>query len=358
MSFSKTLLLAGLLVPALVAGTAHAAEPGFYIGASGGQTQVDQNANEFGYNGPFNIKLDDDDTGWKAYVGYNFFPWLGVEGGYVDFGNVSKTVFTDQVDVDLSGWETFVVGTLPVGPVDLFIKAGAIDLRSELSVSNQGSDNSNDTQFAYGAGVAYNYGNWALRLEAEGYDDNEIYDFYFLSGGITYRFDFDKPAPVAAAPVAAAPAACADSDGDGVCDTDDLCPGTPPGTRVESMGCNCDYSLNLEFAFDSAVLTPGDMAQLDEIIPVLTNPKTGFIRGVIEGHTDSIGSVDYNLGLSQRRAQSVADYLQSKGVELAGRFAIEGFGKANPIASNDTEAGRAQNRRVVVRRTDCDKAAP
>ncbi|MEZ5572775.1 MAG: outer membrane beta-barrel protein [Halioglobus sp.] len=195
MSIRRIIMLVGLLAPMLVTGTSHAAEPGFYIGASGGQSELDQNANHFGYNGAYNIELNDNDTGWKAYLGYNFFPWLGVEGGYVDFGSFSQTVFADRVDADLSGWEGFLVGTMPVGPVDLFVKAGAINLKSEIDISNQGSANENDTQFAYGAGIAYNYGAWGLRLEAEGYDDNKIYDFYFLSGGITYHFGVSEPAP-------------------------------------------------------------------------------------------------------------------------------------------------------------------
>jgi outer membrane protein OmpA-like peptidoglycan-associated protein len=356
MSIRKTVVLASVLSSALLAGSIQAAEPGLYLGASGGQTWVDEDANNFGYNGPYNINLDDQDTGWKAYLGYNFLPWLGVEGGYVDFGGVSQTVFQDKVDADFTGVEAFVVGSLPVGPVDLFLKAGVIDLKTDLDVSNQGSDSQNDTQLAYGAGIAYTYGHWGLRLEAEGYDDNEPYDFFFLSGGITYHFGGDEPAPVA--PVAAvAPAACADEDGDGVCDTDDQCPGTPPGTRVGSMGCDCDYTLNLQFAFDSATLTPGDMAQLDALVPILTNPKVGFISGSIDGHTDSIGSEAYNLALSKRRAEAVASYLQSRGVDLGDRFAINGFGESDPVASNDTEEGRAQNRRVVLSRTDCDAAA-
>jgi outer membrane protein OmpA-like peptidoglycan-associated protein len=97
------------------------------------------------------------------------------------------------------------------------------------------------------------------------------------------------------------------------------------------------------------------MEQLDKLASILANPKVSSIEGAIEGHTDSIGSESYNLGLSQRRAQAVADYLQSQGVNLNGRFTVQGFGKADPIASNDTAEGRAQNRRVVVRRTDCGK---
>jgi OmpA-OmpF porin, OOP family len=256
------------------------------------------------------------------------------------------------------------VGTLPIGPVDLFAKVGAIGLTLDGKVNAggpsiaqyQNSGSENDTQLAYGVGAAYNFGagHWGLRVEAEGFDDNEVDDFYFLSAGITYRFFSDKvaPAPVAAAPIAA-PAKCSDTDGDGVCDTTDQCPNTPPGTRVGSMGCDCDYTLQLQFAFDSAKLSASDMAQLDKLVPVLNNPKLGFVAGTVVGHTDSIGDANYNLGLSKRRAESVANYLKSHGVNLGSRFTLKGMGEADPIASNDTEAGRAENRRVVVSRTDC-----
>ncbi len=75
---------------------------------------------------------------------------------------------------------------------------------------------------------------------------------------------------------------------------------------------------------------------------------------MIEGHTDSIGDANYNIGLSNRRAESVANYLKSHGVNMGSRFALKGMGEADPIASNDTEAGRAENRRVVISRTDCE----
>jgi outer membrane protein OmpA-like peptidoglycan-associated protein len=85
----------------------------------------------------------------------------------------------------------------------------------------------------------------------------------------------------------------------------------------------------------------------------LKNPKVNFISGQINGYTDSIGSESYNLGLSKRRAQAVAYYLQQQGIDLDGRFSINGYGEADPIAENSSDAGRAQNRRVEVRRTDC-----
>lgn len=332
----KQTILAALLAPALLAGAAYAAEPGFYVGASGGQTFIDTDIGDSEYT------VDDDETGWKAYLGYQFLPWLGVEAGYVDFGSFnSDNLFEGtsfDADVDLSAWEGFLVGSVPIGPVDLFAKVGAADITSEVQTRNFGQDSENDTQLAYGVGAAYNFGkgHWGLRVEAEGYDDNEVDDFYFVSAGITYRFFSDKAEPVAAAPVAAAPEKCPDADGDGVCDSDDQCPNTAPGTKVGPAGCDCDYTLQLQFAFDSAQLTAADKAELDRLVPVLSNPKNGFIGGVIEGHTDSVGSEQYNMGLSQRRAESVERYLESQGVALANRFTSEAFGESKPIASNDT----------------------
>jgi len=120
------------------------------------------------------------------------------------------------------------------------------------------------------------------------------------------------------------------------------------------MGCTCHYAMNLEFAFDSAELSIGDELKLDALVPVLTNPRKKFVDGTIDGYTDSVGPEKHNLGLSQRRATAVMEYLESKGANLTGRFTTHGYGEADPVASNDTEEGRAQNRRVVLRRTDCD----
>jgi OOP family OmpA-OmpF porin len=71
------------------------------------------------------------------------------------------------------------------------------------------------------------------------------------------------------------------------------------------------------------------------------------VKVVVEGHTDSTGSDAYNQGLSQRRADSVLNYLVRKGVP-AGRLTARGFGESNPVASNDTAEGRALNRRVAL----------
>ena len=97
------------------------------------------------------------------------------------------------------------------------------------------------------------------------------------------------------------------------------------------------------FDFNKSTLKPAGKAQLDEAAAMLA--KNPDVKVSVEGYTDSIGSDAYNLKLSERRAETARAYLESKGV-AASRLTAKGFGKANPIADNKTEAGRAQNRRV------------
>lgn len=101
-----------------------------------------------------------------------------------------------------------------------------------------------------------------------------------------------------------------------------------------------------EFDVDSSQIRPQFRETLDEISQTLASYPETYID--IYGHTDSDGSDAYNLGLSNRRAESVAGYLASRGVNRA-RIATEGFGESQPIASNATAAGKQQNRRVEIR---------
>ncbi len=102
---------------------------------------------------------------------------------------------------------------------------------------------------------------------------------------------------------------------------------------------------NALFAFDSAELSSKDITALAPVVERMTTDATEKVT--IKGYTDSTGPAAYNLKLSDRRAESVATYLESKGVS-ADRITTEGFGETNPVASNDTAAGRAQNRRAEV----------
>jgi OOP family OmpA-OmpF porin len=142
----------------------------------------------------------------------------------------------------------------------------------------------------------------------------------------------------------------ADSDGDGVADDVDRCPNTPQGDRVGTYGCTCDYTVQLQFEFDSDALTAEDKVKLDALAEQLRT--LSFEEGEVGGHTDSTGDDAYNLDLSKRRAQAALVYLANKGI-AQGRMTAVGYGETQPIADNATREGQALNRRTVFRRTDC-----
>jgi len=122
------------------------------------------------------------------------------------------------------------------------------------------------------------------------------------------------------------------------------------GTGVDVIRDGNDLLLRMPsgitFAFDSSDVQPQFQPTLNEVASTLTQfPKT-YID--IYGHTDNVGSATYNQGLSERRAQSVASYLTTRGVQSA-RMATRGFGLTQPITTNSTEEGRAANRRVEIK---------
>lgn len=147
-----------------------------------------------------------------------------------------------------------------------------------------------------------------------------------------------------------------DSDGDGVFDYMDRCPNTPSGTEVDRQGCPIpeepeviSYTFeDVFFNFDSATITDEGEARLREIgatLITITNPDIE-----VHGHTDATGPEVYNMGLSQRRAESVKDWLLENFSQLNGnQITVRAFGEDQPIDTNDTREGRARNRRVEIK---------
>jgi len=156
-------------------------------------------------------------------------------------------------------------------------------------------------------------------------------------------------APTPSPPPAAPPIPAPDSDHDGVPDSLDRCPDTPPGDRVDRDGCSLTIRLQVYFDNDSAQIKPESDPDLDRLVGFLV--QSPGATGVLEGHTDSNGKAAHNLGLSQRRAEAVKAYLVAHGIPAA-RLSTTGYGQTKPIADNATAEGRAQNRRVVFQRTD------
>lgn len=128
-----------------------------------------------------------------------------------------------------------------------------------------------------------------------------------------------------------------------------------PGADVVRVGEGIKLVLNenaVRFDTNKSTLTTTAQANLDKLIPVFKEYSDTNIE--IFGYTDNTGSPEYNLSLSQRRAESVKNYLVSKGL-IASRFKASGLGIADPIATNDTPEGRSQNRRVEFAITANDK---
>ncbi|OAV43391.1 OmpA family protein [Lewinella sp. 4G2] len=114
-------------------------------------------------------------------------------------------------------------------------------------------------------------------------------------------------------------------------------------TVTESI--NVTFGGGVLFEFNSTALTANSRAELDRMAKIMNRyPDTDI---TIDGHTDSKGSEAYNLELSQKRAAAVADYLAQDGIARR-RMITQGFGETRPVATNETDAGRAQNRRVVL----------
>ncbi|MBN8759051.1 MAG: hypothetical protein BGO61_10930 [Thiobacillus sp. 65-69] len=196
----------------------------------------------------------------------------------------------------------------------------------------------------------------------------------------------------------ATPCKPTDSDGDGVYDDRDKCPGTPAGRKVNADGCEIDSDGDgivdgadacpdvpaktangcpapapapvvmpapapapvaapsafvppplvlggVTFDNDQATLRPGATVVLDQAVAVLQ--QWGNVKVEVAGHTDSLSDDAHNMKLSQRRAETVRDYLVSRGI-AADRLTAQGYGESRPVADNATEAGRAQNRRVEL----------
>ena len=167
-----------------------------------------------------------------------------------------------------------------------------------------------------------------------------------------------------------------DADGDGILDPVDKCPlkkeiinnfadtdGCPDELETPTVVVTCErFELNDRIYFDlnKYTIQARSFPLLDKVAEALN--KHDFVKKVrIEGHTDNQGSDSYNLKLSQNRAKSVLDYLAKKGVSRD-RLVSQGFGEERPVASNETDTGRAQNRRVdfiiteQAEREDCKPA--
>ncbi|MDB5970652.1 MAG: hypothetical protein JWQ90_3102 [Hydrocarboniphaga sp.] len=247
------------------------------------------------------------------------------------------------------------------------------------------------TGTAFNAGLGWDFafspGGWGIRAEAlyhvQKTDSNTERDFNEPLFNLGLRIPFGAP-PVApppppppvqvVPPPPPPPPQCSDgidNDGDGQIDypadkgcTDandndeynPICKAPDPGQPMTLEGCGVGDTIVLQgvtFEFDKSRLTPNAKVILDGVGTALDSRPD--IKVEIGGHTDSKGSDEYNLKLSDRRAASVKTYLESKGV-AASRMTSHGYGEAIPVADNATDEGRELNRRVELKVTESSGA--
>jgi OOP family OmpA-OmpF porin len=244
-------------------------------------------------------------------------------------------------------WGKFKAGTVP--PVD----------ESDDSFAWQAMAGVNfDIAPNWSADVGYRYiqSKYDVAEQVEAKSRNHL-----IMLGLNYHFGAAKPVAAPAPPpqaemapppppveakVVPPPAVVMDSDGDGVPDDLDKCPDTPKGAIVDKDGCPqwVSIRLNVEFDFDRAVVKDQYYDEIRKVAEFMSAHKN--LKGAIEGHTDSIGTEEYNLALSQRRAEAVRKILCEKYNVPTDSLTIKGYGESKPIADNNTREGRQQNRRV------------
>jgi outer membrane protein OmpA-like peptidoglycan-associated protein len=217
---------------------------------------------------------------------------------------------------------------------------------------NGGSDLRGDSGL-FEAGATGQMGAWTV-FGGLTYRDGAAFNGVF-GGQIGVRYAFGKKPAPAPAPVVAPPPppqkTCADmdDDGDGVNNCNDKCPDSAAGQAIGPDGCPVPLTIDLKgvnFDFDKSTLRPDAVAILDEAVSILT--KYPELKVEVAGHTDSIGTEQYNQGLSERRAKAVYDYLTGHGIDAGRLVGPNGYGESKPIDTNATKEGRARNRRTEL----------
>lgn len=316
----------------------------------------------------------DDDMFVGLGVGYRFdSPWA-VEFTYLEGDADSDIPGVGEIDVDM-----YHLGALyhltTRNKFTPFLSFGA----GEGDYSS-GFGDDDEFQVNAGAGFKYAFTEKAhLRSDLKFFHgNNEDAVNSAISVGLHYAFGTKaaaKPMPAAAED--------GDADGDGVMDSMDQCPNTPAGADVDSRGCprdddgdgvynymdDCpdttnrnarvdgrgcyikldrkiDITLNLEFDFDSSEARDEHVAEVQKVADVMNEYPDSKVT--MAGHTDSMGPEEYNQGLSERRAQTISDMLTERFNISESRVSSVGYGESQPVDTNDTSAGRQNNRRVVA----------
>jgi outer membrane protein OmpA-like peptidoglycan-associated protein len=371
---SALLMVLPILFGSLNATAQWSDEMALYLGAGIGQSYLDPSLSGS------NFSIDDDtQNAWKLTAGWDLNDHISVEGYYSDLGsaelNPDGEIYYRMMggDAILHFWA--YGDEREQGSIALYAKAGV----NHMTNNGRGVNYDQENTVHLMGGVGFEYylpSKFSVRFEFESYDT----DASLLSLNLVKRFGFEseKTVPKAIPPKAIPPKVIPpkvippkvippkvippkaivlapvviDSDLDGLLDDQDECPYTPKGMTINKSGCSIfiaevsDLISAVQFESDSSALTADSKIKLNEIADILLSYSAFNIE--VKAFTDNSGAVVYNEILSQQRADSVVNYLVKKNIKQS-RFVAIGLGEANPIADNNTQSGRAKNRRVEFR---------
>ena len=298
----------------------------------------------------------DDTTGLEKNSNY----FLGF--GYDFTDRLSFELSSFDLDTMVSGGQEFDIDHYKLDAIyDLGVNIGVFDTFVLGGVGSSNFGGENETLWDIGGGVSYKISDkWTWRAAIRSFQhierDHEDSDVG-IDTALVYRIGGNKSRPTVArtaTPAArpAAPAAEMDTDRDGVLDSRDNCPDTPRSYAVDADGCPIPVEevarveLIVNFDFDRSEVKPEYFSEIEEVADFMAQFPDVDIE--LEGHTDSRGTQAYNLGLSDRRVAAVRQVMIDRFNVHAGRVTSRGYGESRPVASNDTDSGRADNRRVMT----------
>jgi OOP family OmpA-OmpF porin len=339
------------------------AAAGLAFAATNAVADADQPWHITGQVGGMSLDSDrntrDNDVWWGVGFGRFFGNNFSVDLEYDEFSGTYKDYATAVPGATFDQWGLKNIGLMGRwyfgdGGLRPYI-AGGFGIQSHRNVMNEDDNLASSLGFGLQGKIAKHFSARAQVLWRRDFDSHSLdtsgFSDYIYSIGLSFDFGGTEPPPPpppAAPPPPPPPPPNPDLDGDGVPNERDKCPNTRPGAVVDLDGCEVEAVIELEgvnFDFDKATIRPEGKAVLDGAAALLKKHDRVVVE--VAGHTDSIGSEEYNQGLSERRANAVKDYLTAQGV-TATRLTAKGYGESQPVASNDTEAGRAENRRVEL----------
>lgn len=352
---SWILCLVGLAGPA--SSSALADDSGWYVGANVGQSEAkidDARITSGLLAGGFtttSIAEDESDLGYKLFGGYQFTRFVALEAGYFDLGKFNFTATTVPLgtlsgSIKVKGVNFDAVGLLPISDrFSAFGRVGVIYAEANDSFSGTGSVNvpnsspsERATNYKLGLGLQYDFtASLGMRAEAERYRIDDAVgnkgDIDLYSAGLVYRFGRSTPAPApyvaAAVPVVALP-------------PPQPVAAPPPPPRPLKV----NFSADSLFDFDKSNLRPAGKQELDRFATDLQG--TDFDVITITGHTDRIGSHDYNMALSTRRAEAVKTYLAESAGIPAGKISARGMDGSDPVTKSDECRGTKATKQLIA----------